>query len=71
MPALGGSRIRTDVVFDAENDASETEKDLRAWGYEPKTLKLDSAAQKTTSDDASSSGARKEQEQEPDKTEAN
>ncbi|GAA5903862.1 uncharacterized protein JCM6883_002009 [Sporobolomyces salmoneus] len=24
-----------------ENDASETEKDLRAWGYDPKTLKLD------------------------------
>ncbi|GAA5847887.1 hypothetical protein JCM3766R1_003172 [Sporobolomyces carnicolor] len=23
-----------------ENDASETEKDLRAWGYDPKTLKL-------------------------------
>ncbi|GAA6013130.1 hypothetical protein JCM11491_005190 [Sporobolomyces phaffii] len=35
-----------------ENDASETEKDLRAWGYVPATLELD-PTQKKTSHDAS------------------
>ncbi|GAA5877408.1 hypothetical protein JCM16303_003320 [Sporobolomyces ruberrimus] len=30
-----------------ENDASETEKDLKAWGYVPETLKLDSTPKKT------------------------
>ena len=38
----------------AENDASETENDLRAWGYVPATLELEKNKPKEKKDDKAS-----------------
>ncbi|GAA5854362.1 hypothetical protein JCM5353_000561 [Sporobolomyces roseus] len=43
-----------------ENDASETENDLKAWGYVPATLELDKSAKEGIKRDVISSGAAEE-----------
>ncbi|GAA5983423.1 hypothetical protein JCM5350_007645 [Sporobolomyces pararoseus] len=52
-----------------ENDALETEKDLRAWGYDPTTLKLDPTQSKKDKEPATSKQSTTQEDQAEEKGE--